>query len=276
MIKYNSVAEFVDKYDAFILDVWGVIHDGEEAYPGVLKTMQELHKAGKEIIFLSNAPRRSSKVKAALARFGITQDLYNDAVSSGEVAYQLFAKSQKPKATSYFYIGPDKDADLLDGLNYQMVDKAKDAAFVLATGFDNDDSKLEEKLPQIESALKANLKMYCTNPDLIVVRQNGTQMLCAGVIGEYYAKYGGEVEFIGKPYKQVYDYILKSFSPNIKKNRIVAIGDSLTTDIKGANNMGIDSVLVLGGILEVANEPLKVLIEKVKAKPLATLPKFIW
>lgn len=272
MINYRSVSEFSDKYDAFILDIWGVIHDGEAAYPGVLQTMQELKKAGKQIIFLSNAPRRSFKVKRALAEFGITEDLYKDAISSGEVAYHIFANRQPPTA-KYQYIGPEKDADLLEGLNYRAVGKAKDADFVLATGFDNDDSTLEEKLPQINDALAANLKMYCVNPDLIVVRQNGTKMLCAGVIGEYYAKQGGVVEFIGKPYRQVYDYIIKSFPQN---SRIAAIGDSLITDIKGANNIGIDSVLVLGGILEAEKEPLEVLIKKAAATPTATLPKFNW
>jgi len=290
MIEYKSVAEFVDLYDAFILDIWGVIHDGESAYPGVLETMRKLKQAGKEIIFLSNAPRRSSKVKKALARFGVTEDLYKDAVSSGEVAYQLFSRychsseSWNPAAPldpglrrddniPYFYIGPEKDADLLQGLNYQIVQKAADAKFVLATGFDNDDSTLQEKLPQIKEAMKADLKMYCVNPDLIVVRQNGTKMLCAGVIGEYYRDQGWEVEFIGKPYKQVYEYIQKSFAPGA---RIAAIGDSLTTDIAGANNVGIDSILVLGGILQMEKEPLETLIKKTHAKPNATIPAFTY
>src|SRR6202012_3666183 len=93
MRNYNSVAEFVDKYDAFILDIWGVIHDGEEAYPGVLQCMRELKRAGKEIIFVSNAPRRAAKVKAALAKFGIGEDLYTNAISSGEVAYRQFKEN---------------------------------------------------------------------------------------------------------------------------------------------------------------------------------------
>ncbi len=273
MIKYKSVSEFADRYDAFILDIWGVIHDGEAAYPGVLQTMQELKKAGKEIIFLSNAPRRAAKVRAALARFEVTEDLYKAAVSSGEVAYQYFAKRQSAK---YLYIGPEKDADLLNGLEYQAVDSADNAEFALATGFNEDNSTLEEKLPQIEAALAAGLKIYCVNPDLLVVRQDGTRMLCAGVIGEYYAKHGGEVEFVGKPYKQTYDYIMKLFSPNIPKSRIAAIGDALATDIKGANSIGVDSILVLGGILEVEKESLEELIGKTGIQPGAILPKFNW
>lgn len=273
MIQYKSVSDFIDKYDAFILDIWGVIHDGSAAYPGVLETMQQLKKAGKEIIFVSNAPRRADKVEKTLAKFGVTSDLYKLAVSSGEVSYQYFAK-QKPG--DYLYIGPEKDADILDGLNYTPVEKAKNAEFALVTGFDEDDSTLEEKMPQINDAFANKLKMYCVNPDLIVVRQNGTKMLCAGVIGEYYRDRGGDVEFIGKPYKGIYDYVLKQFSPYIPKSRIAAIGDSLTTDVAGANSVGVDSILVLGGILLAEEASLPELVKKHETEPTATLPKFSW
>jgi len=275
MKEYKSVSEFAGDYDAFILDIWGVIHDGSAAYPGVIECMKKLHTEGKEIIFLSNAPRRSSKVKTVLSKFGITPDLYKDAISSGEVTYQLFAKNTEG-IVPYLYIGPEKDADLLDGLKFRPVTEAKDADFALATGFDEDDSTLEEKLPQIEDALNHKLHMYCTNPDLIVVRQDGTKMLCAGVIGEYYRDHGGEVEFIGKPYPLVYDYIFRLFSPKIPKSRICAIGDSLTTDILGANRAGIDSILCMGGILKEETANLSALITKHKATPTATIPEFNW
>lgn len=276
MLEYNSVSEFIDKYDAFILDIWGVIHDGEEAYPGVLKCMEQLKKAGKEIIFVSNAPRRAEKVKKVLTKFGVTENLYKAAISSGEVAWQLLAQTPKLQPENYLYIGPEKDADLLEGLNYRPVEKASAAKFALATGFDNDDSTLEEKIPQINDALANKLKMYCVNPDLIVVRQNGTKMLCAGVIGEYYSDNGGDVEFIGKPYPGIYDQAIATFSPNILKPRIAAIGDSLITDVLGANNSGIDSILILGGILKEETAPLSELISRAGATPTATLPQFNW
>lgn len=272
MKTLESVSQFADDYDAFILDIWGVIHDGSAAYPGVVECMQKLKAAGKEIIFLSNAPRRSYKVKNVLAKFGVTEDLYKDATSSGEVAYQTLSKG----SGKYLYIGPEKDYDLLDGLNYQSVEKAADADFALVTGFDEDDSTLDEKMPQIKDALANGLKMYCVNPDLLVVRQDGTRMLCAGVIGEYYRDQGGEVEFIGKPHKSVYDYIFTQFSPSIPKSRIIAVGDNLETDIIGGNNSGIDSALCLGGVLMGEETPLPELIKKFSATPTITIPLFNW
>src|SRR5688572_20843318 len=107
MLNYNSVSEFADKYDGFILDIWGVIHDGHETYPGVVYCMKKLAEMKKEIVFLSNAPRRADKVAEVLAKFGITRDLYKEVLSSGEVAYRLLA--QENRKGNYIYIGPEKD-----------------------------------------------------------------------------------------------------------------------------------------------------------------------
>ncbi|HLD76719.1 MAG TPA: TIGR01459 family HAD-type hydrolase, partial [Rickettsiales bacterium] len=131
---------------------------------------------------------------------------------------------------------------------YKRVDTAQSADFVLVTGFEGQHSTLEEKLLQIRDARKYDLPFLCVNPDMLVVRKDGTEMLCAGVLAREYEKMGGEVVYYGKPYKNVYDITYKLFStPN--KNKILAIGDGLETDIKGANDFGIDSVLVTSGIL---------------------------
>jgi HAD superfamily hydrolase (TIGR01459 family) len=270
MKTLSSVSEFANNYDGFVLDIWGVIHDGSALYPGVLNTMQKLKELGKEIYFLSNAPRRANKVAAALGRFGITPDLYNGIYSSGEVAYQLI--SNHKTGGKYYYIGPDKDIDLLQGSPLKITKNMAEADFVVTTGFDHDDSTLDEKLPEVTAALAAGLKLYCVNPDLIVVRQNGTKMLCAGVIGRYYEQQGGAVAFIGKPFKDVYDFVLPKFS----SRKIAAIGDGLETDILGANGAGIDSVLVLGGILKAEKRPLEQVMAEIGAMPTATIPSFTW
>ena len=271
MKQLNSFSEIIDNYDSYIIDLWGVIHDGQNLYPGVLETMQQLRARGKKVVFLSNAPRRASKVKSVLGKFGITPEYYIDAVSSGEVAFQII-KNQKSKIKNYFYIGPAKDNDLMEGSGFLEV-AADKAEFAVVTGFDEDNSTLEEKLPQINAALKAGLKLYCVNPDLIVVRQDGTKMLCAGVIGNYYKEQGGEVVFIGKPHKDVYEYTSKLLGA---AQKICAIGDGLETDIKGANNAGIDSVLVLGGILRAEKRPLQEVVHEFKATPTFTIPNFGW
>ena len=273
MKNYNSVADFAGGYDGFILDIWGVIHDGFATYPNVVDCMKKLKAIGKEVVFLSNAPRRADKVKSVLAKFGITEDLYIDAVSSGEAAFQALSTNSH---SNYYYIGPEKDRDLLNGLGFKEVENASDAAFAVTTGFDKDDSTLEEKMPQIAEALAAGLKLYCVNPDMIVVRQDGSKMLCAGVIGEYYKEQGGKVEFIGKPFPLVYDFAMKKFSSAIKKERVIAVGDGYETDILGANNYGIDSVLCMGGILSVTKTPLAQLEDKFGCKPTGVIPRFAW
>ncbi|PIR33126.1 MAG: TIGR01459 family HAD-type hydrolase [Alphaproteobacteria bacterium CG11_big_fil_rev_8_21_14_0_20_44_7] len=274
MKTLSKVSEFIDKYDALILDIWGVIHDGQATYPGVVECLQELRAADKKIIFLSNAPRRAEIVAQVLGKFGITQDLYDTAISSGEVTYKIIARDEKA-GSKYLYIGPEKDRALLDGLDVEEVSEAANADFALVTGFDEDDSTLQEKLPQIEAALANNLKLYCANPDLLVVRQDGTEMLCAGVIGEYYAEKGGDVRFIGKPHGDVYEaaFEILHLTP---RERIAAVGDNLDTDILGANRVGIDSYLCLGGVLKNETTPFVELIKKAGAEPTATIPQFNW
>lgn len=248
----SKITEISDNYTHFIFDIWGVVHDGSNAYPGAVEAISFLHKEGKKICFLSNAPRRSSKVKTMLEKFGITSDLYDFILTSGEATFHDLKKNQdegfKNFGKNYFYIGPQKDIDLLDGLNYSRVEKASLAHFAINTGFDGELSTLDEKLPQALEARQNNLPMICVNPDLIVVKQNGLEMICAGALAGEYKKLGGEVFYYGKPFSTVYKMTCEIFN-NPEKNKILAIGDGLETDIKGANDFGIDSLLITGGIL---------------------------
>lgn len=270
-----GISEIADKYDALILDIWGVIHDGQATYPGVLECLDSLKAADKKILFLSNAPRRSTKVKAVLRKFGIQNHHYIDAVSSGETSFHYISKHE-PANSKFVYIGPEKDRDLMNGSSFVQTESPEEATFALATGFDNDSSTLEEKLPQMEACLKAGLKLYCANPDLLVVRQNGTKMLCAGVIGEEYAKMGGEAKFIGKPHPEVYERCFEIFAENgvNDKSRVLAVGDNLDTDILGANQVGIDSALCLGGVLKAQTKPAEEIIEEMGVYPTYTIPQF--
>ncbi|MBL6664499.1 MAG: TIGR01459 family HAD-type hydrolase [Rickettsiales bacterium] len=249
----NNLNEISSNYQYYIFDVWGVVHDGQSAYEGSIKTIKDLRSQNKKICFLSNAPRRAFKVENVLQKFGVTPDLYDFVMSSGEATYLHLQDNQNNNyqkyGQKYFYIGPQKDIDLLDGLNYHITNNANEASFALTTGFDGDNSTIEEKLPQINEAIQNNLPLICVNPDVIVVRQNGTEMLCAGVIAKEYSKLGGKVQYFGKPYEEVYKTTCKLFNQDINKTDILAIGDGLETDIKGANNFGINNLLLTGGIL---------------------------
>lgn len=248
----SGLKEIYQDYDFFVLDIWGVLHDGVSAYPNVIETLDFLRHEGKKICLLSNAPRRSSKVVTMLQNFGITPNHYDFILTSGEATFLDLKKNQeegfKTFGQNYFYIGPKKDIDLLDGLNYVRVDEAAKAGLAVTTGFDGESSTLAEKLPQALEAKKYNLPMICVNPDLIVVRQNGEEMICAGALANEYEKIGGKVFYYGKPFLAVYKMVHEIFGyPENKK--ILAIGDGLETDIKGANDFKIDSVLITGGIL---------------------------
>jgi HAD superfamily hydrolase (TIGR01459 family) len=248
----SGIAEISDVYDYFLFDVWGVIHDGNVAYPGVVEAISFLRKRGKKICFLSNAPRRSSKVVAVLQKLGIAPDLYDFVLTSGEATFLDLQKNQKSGfknfGKNYFYIGPQKDIDLLSGLDYIRVSKASEANVAITTGFDGEGSTLAEKLPQALEAKKNNLPMICVNPDLVVVKQDGREMICAGALAMEYEKIGGKVFYYGKPFPAVYKMVCEIFNyPEIKK--ILAVGDGMETDIKGASDFGIDSVLITGGIL---------------------------
>ena len=252
-MKYiKGISEIIEKYDYFIFDVWGVIHDGSNTYPQAVETFEYLHKIGKKVCLLSNAPRRAYKLTEILSRFGLIPNLYDFVLTSGESAYlDLYQNQQNNFANfgkNYFYIGPQKDIDLLDGLNYTRVEDPSKANFALTTGFENENSKISEKLPLAIQANKFKLPMLCVNPDLIVVKQNGIEMICAGALASEYQKIGGIVHYYGKPFSKVYQMVLEKFQvPN--KDRIVAIGDGMETDIKGASDFKIDSILVTGGIL---------------------------
>ncbi len=244
---FSSLSALIDAQTpkSLLVDLWGVIHDGDALYPNVIEALRYLKQAQVQVIFLSNAPRRARMAEENLKRLGITPNLYTGIVTSGEAAFADF-KMLSPK--KYMYIGPEKDRTLLDGLPYVEVQEAADAECVICTGFDNDASTMAEKMPQLTAALHNKLPLICANPDMEIVRMNGTRALCAGVMAKWYQSQGGEVIYYGKPYKNIYDLALATY--NLQPTTTLAIGDNLNTDIKGANDYGLKSVLVLGGVLK--------------------------
>lgn len=253
----DGISELIDNYDFFILDIWGVIHDGKEPYNGVCEVLKYLKQRDKKICLLSNAPRRTDKVMEVLENMSITSDYYDFIITSGQTVYNHLKNNvlnnYQNFGKNYLYVGPKKDMDLIKDLNYNLVNFASEANFIIATGFDHDGSVITEKIEQITQAKNFNLPMICANPDLVVIRKDGTEMPCAGVIASQYENIEGKVIYFGKPFSEIYEYACenyeKFFNKKISLNRIIAIGDGLETDIKGANNFGIDNILVTSGIL---------------------------
>jgi HAD superfamily hydrolase (TIGR01459 family) len=237
-------------YDGFIVDLWGVVHDGFMPYPGVLDCLARLRDAGKRVVFLSNAPRRPSGIAAMLANMGVTRDLYAGIMSSGEAVYLGLSDRADEFATlgrRLYHLGPPRDRDVFDTLPYEVVDDPAVADFILNTGPDDLLGPHDPELyrPVLDAGLKARLPMICANPDLEVMK-GGQRIICAGYLAELYKGEGGKVIQRGKPDAAIYGPTLAMLGT--AKDCTMAVGDSLRTDIEGAKEAGIDSCWVLSGI----------------------------
>ena len=243
----NNFHDIIPDYDLFIVDIFGVIHDGLELYPEVFENIQEIKKQNKHFVFLSNAPRRAKRAAQTLHDFGITPDLYDFIMTSGEHAFNHFkALEQQNKIIKYYYLGPDKDKQLLFDTKHILVDNPHNADIAVSTGLEPE-QQVTDIIPEITQIKAANLELYCINPDKFVNKQSGKSHICAGAIADYYKELGGKISYYGKPYLSIYEHIIKQF-PQINKNKILCIGDGLDTDIKGANNANLTSVLITSGM----------------------------
>lgn len=267
-------AQIAAKYDGFIVDLWGVVHDGTLLYPGAAETLAYLHAQKQPVVFLSNAPRVASKAIDVLTRMGIPRDHYINVVTSGQVAYDWLA-SGAPFGKKYFYLGPGKDEDVIAGLpDFQRVNDPEAAEFVLNAGYQYDHQPDKEVLPVLQKLAALELPFLCANPDMEVVKQDGTHLPCAGAVAALYEGLGGRVTYVGKPYSRVYEACRKLLGGR----KLLAIGDNPSTDIKGANEARIDSLLITGGVLKVRYGKLLDVAEafgvsgEVGAKPHYVLP----
>ena len=246
-----GLSEIAPSYDGFILDLWGVLHDGAKPLPGVLDALARLKAAGKRVAVLSNAPRRAHLVASRMAEIGIAPDLYDHVYSSGEEAWQQLKRRDDAFYAALgrrcYHIGPARDDNMLEGIDLERVADIADAEFMLNTG---PSWGWEETVADYETLLQAararDVPMVCANPDLVVIHE-GRPAICAGALAQRYAALGGRVRWHGKPYPSVYQtcFALLGIA---ERRRILAVGDSLRTDIAGAAAAGIDSALVTGGI----------------------------
>jgi HAD superfamily hydrolase (TIGR01459 family) len=272
-----SLSAVAANYDVFLLDLWGVIHDGTALYDGVHNALSQLRAAGKTILFISNAPRRASTVAARLGELGIEDSLYDHVVSSGEVGYRwLEAGGAAQSGNRYFFIGPSRDAGVLDGLNCTLAQTLEEADFVLNVGFGSEEQTSDDFAPILSRAAELGLPMLCLNPDLEVVKITGERFPCAGVLAHHYEALGGKVEWFGKPYKAIYDFSHELLGAPLR-HRILAVGDSLETDIPGAKRFGVDSLLVTGGILnDKSIAEIQAECDSLNLSPTYLAPRFNW
>lgn len=249
----QGVREVAADYDGFLLDLWGVLHDGSQPFPGVLDALRRLKAGNKRIVVLSNAPRRAAMVAERLIEIGIPSALYDALHSSGEEAWQHLRHRDDPFFRTLgrrcYFLGPHRDDPLLWGLDYERADDIVRTDFLLAVGPENWEEDLSAFEAVLDAGLARKLPMVCANADLVVMHK-GRRSVCAGAMAEYYERCGGAVRWHGKPYRSVYDFCFSLFAEFgvLDHRRIVAFGDSLRTDVAGAAGAGIDAVLVASGI----------------------------
>ena len=246
----SGLRELVADYDGFILDLWGVVHDGVNPYPGVLDCMAKLVEAEKQVILLSNAPRRADDVVRRIAAIGVPSGRYHGVMSSGEEAWQHLKRRDDPFYASLgkvcLHICSERDLEIREGLGLAYVDDPGLAEFILNTGPAGWDDTIEDYAPLLAACRECGLKMVCANPDLTVM--HGAKLaLCAGALAVHYEEIGGTVRWHGKPHRSVYESCFELLG-GIDRSRILAIGDSLRTDIAGANGAEIDNLLIAGGL----------------------------
>jgi HAD superfamily hydrolase (TIGR01459 family) len=273
-------------YDGFILDLWGVVHDGTAPFPGVLDCMERLIGTGKRLVLLSNAPRRADDVRRRIAKIGVPEKLYHGVMSSGEEAWQYLHRRHDPFYAGLgrrcLHIGSERDLEMRDGLDLVFVETPGDGDFILNTGPAEWNDTIEDYAPVLHAARGRDLQMVCANPDLVVIH-DGRPALCAGALAEEYERIGGRVRWHGKPHPSVYDSCLGLLGI-ADRRRLLAIGDSLRTDIAGAAGAGIDSLLVAGGIHaaefcadgQLDRDRIAVAISESGTHPIGVAARFAW
>jgi HAD superfamily hydrolase (TIGR01459 family) len=251
MQMLTGFAPLAERYDGFILDLWGVIHDGVAPYPGAVDLLKRLRAAGKPAVLLSNAPRRSAVAQQAMRAMGIPDDLYTGILTSGEATHRMLRDRADPFFAALgrrvYHLGPVRDRSVMDGLDLDRVSGPGQADFVLNTGPDDERSPTDPTVydDELRACRAADLPMVCANPDLEVVR-GGALVICAGLLTQRYEALGGTTRWVGKPDPAIYATVLDMLG--LDRARVLAVGDSLRTDMAGAAGVGIDACWVLGGI----------------------------
>lgn len=281
----DGLSSLLDDFDLVLCDVWGVIHNGVSVFNAAPDALAQFRQQeGKHVILLTNAPRPAWWIKRQLDELGVRADAYDDIVTSGDVTRLDISRREEQKV---YALGPEKDLNFYDDLPIDIV-AASDAELVSVTGLINDETETPDDYDEmLNGFLKRGLPMICANPDIVVER--GDKLIyCGGALAQKYKQMGGEALYFGKPHAPIYKRALERggelFGHDLDKKRVLAVGDGIATDVKGANDNGLDCLFVTAGIHSAENGPLanptpanvaQFLVEH-KQKAKAFLPRLIW
>lgn len=253
----EGLYELSHAYDGFIIDQWGVLHNGVETYPGVIQCLNKLKAENKQVIILSNSGKRSDYNATRLKELKIKPSHYKAVVSAGEVVWQGIKNRNEGVfaglGDTCYLINRERDQSLLEGLDLNITDQVEEADFLLITGVDAQRKSIEDYEPVLRKAVAKGLPAICANPDLVTIFGNEKSM-GPGAVAQRYSEFGGVAHFFGKPHKAIFRTCLSMFD-DVIPSRILMIGDSLYHDISGASAVNLDTAFVTTGLHSSAFKP---------------------
>jgi HAD superfamily hydrolase (TIGR01459 family) len=244
----ERLSDLVDGVEVILSDIWGVVHNGLESFPEACEALHTFRQRGGTVILITNAPRPADSVQRQLRKLGVAAETYDAIVSSGDLTRNFVADHPGKKI---FWIGPDRDSSIHRGLDAVMA-PLEQADYIICTGlFDDETESAEDYRGMLLQAREHKLPLICANPDIVVER--GDRLIyCAGAIAELYRELGGEAIFYGKPHRPIYERAMALAAERRGRptslDRVLAIGDSVRTDLKGAHDLGVDCLFVTAGI----------------------------
>lgn len=280
----HSIAPLAAETDAWLVDIWGVMHNGVRPFLDAGEACARFREDGGRVLLLSNSPRPASGVKAQLDQIGVRIDAYDTILSSGDATRELI---RAYNGAGVYHLGPDRDLPIFSGINVARVgaEPGDGAKAIVCTGlFDDTHETPTNYMEMLSGFVQRGLPMICANPDIRVER-GGQVIYCAGALAEAYAQLGGEVALAGKPFKPIYDMAFERLAElrgkEVARSRMLAIGDGIKTDIAGATAIGVRAVYVASRVHmgdDEALEPavLSALFPEKNARPVAAMAQLVW
>ncbi|WP_192251031.1 TIGR01459 family HAD-type hydrolase [Mesorhizobium silamurunense] len=273
----GGIGALADRYDVFLPDQFGVLHDGQQPYAGAVEALSALKRAGKTVVLISNSGRRAEPNERRLLKLGFEAGSWDHFVSSGEVAWRMFkdmvGSGVLKAGTRCLLISRDGDRSAIEGLPLTLTERGDDAELVLLSASEGDRYDLDHYGTLLDPAAARRVPCFCTNPDRIMLTAVGPRF-GAGEIADLYERLGGSVTRVGKPYPAIFEAAL-ALAGNPARGDVVCVGDSVEHDIAGGSRAGVATALVMSGILADAGD-LTGLFEELGAWPDYTMDAFRW
>lgn len=243
----NSLDEIASGYPVIFSDIWGVLHNGETSFPDAAAALIRARQKGSAVVLITNAPRPKVSIVAQLAALGVPPESWDRIVTSGDVTRDLIAHGPR----KVFHLGPDRDLNLYDGLDVEIVEEFEADAVCCTGYFDDETETPADYADMLQRFRSRNLPFICANPDIVVER--GHRLIwCAGALARDYGLLGGRTLIAGKPFRPIYDVAMREAAEVLNRDILVAdalaIGDGMLTDVKGAVDYGFDLLYISGGI----------------------------